>query len=159
MARVNVTKLITDTNTTAQVDKPAPAPARKGAREPTRKATDSTDKPTRATRRRTAAPAPQKASQAATEQPAGKRSGQASSDPPEPDGIPGEKRITLPLWHSLWRALQLARVDDGVDTTVRIRAMVELWEHDTRVRARVDKLAKQRASTLPRGRPRREDRT
>lgn len=158
MARVNVTKLITDN--TPPADKPAPTPARKGTRKATRKATDSHDTPTRATRRRTAAPAPQKASQAATGRPAGKRaSGQASSDPPEPDGIPGEKRITLPLWHSLWRALQLARVDDGVDTTVRIRAMVELWGHDTRVRARVDKLAKQRASTLPRGRPRREDRT
>lgn len=74
--------------------------------------------------------------------------------PDQPDGIPGEKRISLPLWQHLWRALSLARLDDGVDTTVRIRSMIELWEHDPRVRAKVDKLALQRASTMHRGRPR-----
>lgn len=88
------------------------------------------------------------------QQPAGRKVAARPAAPPLPEGVPGEKRITLPLWHSLWRALRLANVDDGIDTTVRIRSMIELWEHDPRLRARVDKLARDRAASLSRGRPR-----
>lgn len=142
MARVNVTKLITDDPPTQQAPTPTPdAPSK-------------TQKPQRRPRSSTQPKAAPTAPQEAT-QPPETRPKQRPSDPPEPDGIPGEKRITLPLWASLWRALQLARVDDGIDTTIRIRTMIELWVHDDRIRARVDKLAKQRATTLSRGRPRR----
>jgi hypothetical protein len=70
-----------------------------------------------------------------------------------PRAIPAPERITLPMWTELHRALALARIEDRVDTTVRIRAMIELWHHDARLRARVDRLAKNRSSSLHRGRP------
>lgn len=65
------------------------------------------------------------------------------------------KRHTLTLTPEQDRALKLARVDDDIDTTTRIRAMIELWEHDSRLRRRVDQLAKQRSAELVRHRPRR----
>lgn len=147
MARVNVTKLITSDTTDAPTPPDqAPAPGRKTAPKTAQKPTTRPSDPKpRATPVR-----PQKATQ-----PAETGSQRRPSDPPEPDGIPGEKRITLPLWETLWRALQLARIDDGIDTTIRLRTMIEIWAHDDRIRTRVNKLAKQRASTLSRGRPRR----
>jgi hypothetical protein len=145
MARVNVTELITKDTTTPTQQTPTPPPdAPPKAQKPKRR-------PSSSTQLKAASTAPQEATQASETGPK-----QRPSDPPEPEGIPGEKRITLPLWQTLWRALQLARVDDGIDTTIRIRSMIELWVHDDRIRARVDKLAKQRASTLSRGRPRRD---
>lgn len=77
-------------------------------------------------------------------------------DPPEPQGIVGEKRINLPLQTELHRALSQARVDDGVEATIRLRAMIELWRHDERLRKRVDRLATKRATTIQRGRPRKD---
>jgi hypothetical protein len=40
------------------------------------------------------------------------------------------------------RALDMARVDDGIEATARLRAMTQLWIEDERLRARVDKLAR-----------------
>ena len=40
------------------------------------------------------------------------------------------------------RALDLARVEDGIEATARLRAMTQLWIEDERVRTRVDKLAR-----------------
>jgi hypothetical protein len=40
------------------------------------------------------------------------------------------------------RALDLARVEDGIEATARLRAMTQLWMEDERLRARVDKLAR-----------------
>jgi hypothetical protein len=40
------------------------------------------------------------------------------------------------------RALELARVDDGIEVTARLRAMITLWQDDPKLRARVDKLAR-----------------
>ncbi|WP_275128079.1 hypothetical protein [Streptomyces monomycini] len=37
--------------------------------------------------------------------------------------------------------LKLAGVEDGIDTTARIRAMIALYEEDERLRRRVDKMA------------------
>jgi hypothetical protein len=39
------------------------------------------------------------------------------------------------------RALEQARVDDGIQATARLRAMVALWMTDDRIKAKVDKLA------------------
>jgi hypothetical protein len=145
MARVNVTELITKDTPTPTQQTPTPPPdAPPKAQKPKRR-------PSSSTQLKAAPTAPQEATQSPETGPK-----QRPSDPPEPEGVPGEKRITLPLWQALWRALQLARVDDGIDTTIRIRSMIELWVHDDRIRTRVDKLAKQRASTLSRGRPRRD---
>jgi len=147
MGRVSAPSLIT-TKTKKPATTPAPAPPTQRRR--SRKATTKTGA--------AGADPEQETSSAGAEteqQPAGKRVAAARpATPPLPDGIPGEKRITLPLWHSLWRALRLANVDDGIDTTVRIRSMIELWEHDPRLRARVDRLARDRAASLARGRPR-----
>ncbi|MEV5880713.1 hypothetical protein AB0L75_42385 [Streptomyces sp. NPDC052101] len=51
-------------------------------------------------------------------------------------------RITFTTTPEQRRALELAKVDDGIDKTARIRAMVALWEQDDRLRRRVDKLAR-----------------
>jgi hypothetical protein len=40
------------------------------------------------------------------------------------------------------RALELARVEDGIVATARIRAMIQLWQEDERLRARVNKRAR-----------------
>jgi hypothetical protein len=39
------------------------------------------------------------------------------------------------------RALEQARVDDRIETTARIRAMIRLWQEDEQFRARVNELA------------------
>lgn len=151
MPRVNAPQAINAATAKNTAAPPPATPAPPRTRTPRKASSSAKTAPAAPTkgRRRGAA---QEAAQAPV-QPAGRESARPST-PPAPDGLPGEKRITLPLWHSLWRSLQLARVDDSIDTTVRIRAMVELWEHDPRIRARVDKLALERAATLSRGRPR-----
>lgn len=57
-----------------------------------------------------------------------------------PDKWPA--RISLTASADMKRALDLARVDDGIEATARIRAMIALWQSDERLRARVDKLAR-----------------
>lgn len=54
-----------------------------------------------------------------------------------------EKRVTLLLRTDDHRALAVARLDDGVDTNRRIRAMIRLWQEDPRLRARIDNLARE----------------
>lgn len=66
---------------------------------------------------------------------------------PQPPSKNG-KRVAVPMPKDMRDALALARVDDDIEATVRIRAMVELWMHDERLRARVDKLAKTRSAEL-----------
>ncbi len=67
---------------------------------------------------------------------------------PDPDPVPAAKvpawdaRISLTATAEMKRALDLARVEDGIEATARIRAMITLWQEDPRLRARVDKLAK-----------------
>lgn len=53
------------------------------------------------------------------------------------------KRMTLPLTVEDHRALRVAHLDDGVEATARLRAMLALWQQDERLRARIDKLARQ----------------
>lgn len=59
-----------------------------------------------------------------------------------PPGTKFDARMSLTLSPDQKRALDLARVDDGVEGTARIRAMIALWEGDERVRRRIDLLAK-----------------
>lgn len=51
-------------------------------------------------------------------------------------------RIPLNVDEEMRRALEQARLDDRIETTVRIRAMIQLWQEDERHRARVDKRAR-----------------
>jgi hypothetical protein len=51
-------------------------------------------------------------------------------------------RISLTTTPEMKRDLDMARVEDGVEATARIRAMISLWQDDPRLRARVDKLAR-----------------
>ena len=50
-------------------------------------------------------------------------------------------RINLTTTEAQKKALKLAGVEDGIDTTARIRAMIALWEEDERLRKRIDKAA------------------
>jgi hypothetical protein len=67
-------------------------------------------------------------------------------DPQEPRKNTG--RVAVPMPKDMRNDLALARIEDGVEATVRIRAMVELWQKDRRLRQRVDKLAKVRSAEL-----------
>jgi hypothetical protein len=62
------------------------------------------------------------------------------------------RRVHVPLPENLFRYLKRANAEDDIDTTVRIRAMIELYEHDERHRTRVDKIAKKRNDELIRHR-------
>lgn len=57
------------------------------------------------------------------------------------------KRVGLYLHPDDFRALGMAKLDDGADANARLRAMIALWRHNDRYRAAVDKLAR----TAPRG--------
>jgi hypothetical protein len=50
-------------------------------------------------------------------------------------------RFTLTISTEQKRALLLAKADDGIDGTYRLRALLDLWTRDQRLRSRVDKLA------------------
>ena len=52
-------------------------------------------------------------------------------------------RVTLPLTVDQWQALKQARIEDEIEHSYRVRAAVMLWMEDERLRARIDKLAKQ----------------
>ena len=58
----------------------------------------------------------------------------------KPDRWPA--RISMTASPEMKRALDLARLNDGIEVTARIRAMITLWQEDRRLRARVDKLAR-----------------
>jgi len=51
-------------------------------------------------------------------------------------------RISMTASPEMKRELELARLDDGIEVTARLRAMITLWQTDVRLRARVDKLAR-----------------
>ncbi|MFF9908768.1 hypothetical protein ACF1HU_35810 [Streptomyces olivaceus] len=51
-------------------------------------------------------------------------------------------RITFTTTEQQRRSLEQAKVEDRIDKTARLRAMVALWEQDERLRKRVDKLAR-----------------
>lgn len=57
------------------------------------------------------------------------------------------KRVGLYLHPDDFRALGMAKLDDGADANARIRAMIALWRANDRYRAAVDRLAR----TAPRG--------
>jgi hypothetical protein len=53
-----------------------------------------------------------------------------------------DARMSMTLSKEMKRALDLARADDGIEGTARLRAMIRLWQQDERHRRRVDRLAK-----------------
>lgn len=58
---------------------------------------------------------------------------------------PGEKwsaRISMTASREMKRQLELARLDDGIEVTARLRAMIQLWQDDPQLRGRVDELAR-----------------
>lgn len=62
-----------------------------------------------------------------------------------PPGKPTEKwpaRISMTASREMKRELEAARIDDGIEVTARLRAMISLWQSDPELRARVDELAR-----------------
>lgn len=62
------------------------------------------------------------------------------SDPPKAKEWP--VRIPLNVDDEMRRALEQARVDDRIETTARIRAMIHLWQVDEQFRGQVNELAR-----------------
>lgn len=135
---------------------PAPRPTTAPATEPATDAPAAADPASRPARKRATRKAPETAAQTPAEAPAAASQDDVPVDAPAARTAPkvltaastGEaKRVGLYLHPDDFRALALARLDDGVDANARLRAMIALWRHDDRVRARVDRLAR----TVPRG--------
>ncbi len=74
--------------------------------------------------------------------------GPAGGEIRQPDSTPakpGEKwpaRISMTASREMKRDLEAARLDDGIEVTARLRAMITLWQKDPALRVRVDELAK-----------------
>ncbi|MGH3353346.1 MAG: hypothetical protein ACRDPS_21975 [Nocardioides sp.] len=106
-----------------------PAPAKKATRSPRKKSTATPAKKTTARK------------------PAAKKPAAPAEPEAEPLRVKGvdtadAKRASLYLHPDDYRALQLAKLDDGADLNSRMRAMIALWQHNARFRAAVDRLAK-----------------
>lgn len=67
----------------------------------------------------------------------------AAMPPEQPRAVTYSERINLTTTPEQNRALNLARVEDGIDKTARLRAMIALWQQDERIRKRIDKLARE----------------
>jgi hypothetical protein len=104
----------------AEVPQEAPAPARK-----------------RAPRKLAAVPA-----DAPTDAPEGEKAPRPAPRVLTADSTGDAKRVGLYLHPDDFRALGMAKLDDGADANARIRAMIALWRHNDRYRAAVDKLAR-----------------
>lgn len=61
-----------------------------------------------------------------------------------PPRLPSEytARMDLTVTPAMKRALAQARLDDGTEATARIRAMIDLWQHDGALRVRVNQRAR-----------------
>jgi hypothetical protein len=70
---------------------------------------------------------------------------EATAAPP-PDDRPRAAawpvRVPLNVDEGMRRALEEARVEDRIETTARIRAMIHLWQSDAAFRERVNELAR-----------------
>jgi hypothetical protein len=65
----------------------------------------------------------------------------ATPQPAEPKEPTWDARMSLTLRRDMKRALDIARADDGIEGTARIRAMIALWQQDDRLRRRIDREA------------------
>lgn len=129
-------------STPAAKKAPAKAPAKKAPATPA--SSDLAARMAGLTAQRSPATAPARTAGKA----AGKTTGEGRKAPaPMPATVPSgptyPKRMTLPLTVEDHRALRVAHLDDGVEATARLRAMLALWQQDERLRARIDKLARQ----------------
>lgn len=67
------------------------------------------------------------------------------------------QRVEVTMPPSMWRALNLAAIDDRIKTIARLRGLIDMWHTDPDFAKRVDKLAKQRNQELIRHRWSSED--
>jgi hypothetical protein len=69
---------------------------------------------------------------------------QASAGSPvdQPKAEKWPSRISMTASRDMKRNLEAARLDDGIEVTARLRAMITLWQEDPQLRARVDELAR-----------------
>jgi hypothetical protein len=63
-----------------------------------------------------------------------------AADEPKAEKWPA--RISMTASRDMKRQLEQARLDDGIEVTARLRAMITLWLDDPQLRARVDELAR-----------------
>jgi hypothetical protein len=54
-----------------------------------------------------------------------------------------DERVNLPLDAKRFTDLGMAKLHDRIDTTIRLRAMIDLWTTDPRIRAKVDSRARE----------------
>jgi hypothetical protein len=51
-------------------------------------------------------------------------------------------RLSITTTPAQVQALRAARLADGIQATARLRAMIDLWERDPKIRERIDKIAR-----------------
>lgn len=64
-----------------------------------------------------------------------------AAEQPKPQRYPN--RFSLPLTDEQHKALIMARAEDGIEGSYRVRAALSLWLEDDRLRKRIDKLARE----------------
>lgn len=154
MARFNVSKAVTEARTVASDSDTLQESTETSASKPTSKGSDADSKPAGKERARSGSTSKKPGRTAkGTQTEQSPTQDHDLSEPLPDEGKPkppskNGKRVAVPMPKDMRDALALARVDDDIEATVRIRAMVELWMHDERLRARVDKLAKTRSAEL-----------
>jgi hypothetical protein len=79
---------------------------------------------------------------AAPERPRSQRRTSGRAVAPADDGVSYPRRVTLPLTDDDYKALKRAHLDDDVNTVTRLRAMVDLWQTNSRVREQIDRHAR-----------------
>jgi hypothetical protein len=128
----------------AQAPRPKPGPGQ-GEDRPARKSRFQTvASPSAPTAEAVVQPAPQ-APAAAPAQPApaaAEAAPRARHATAEPKAPAWDARMSLTLSKEMKRALDIARAEDGIEGTARIRAMIALWESDERLRKRIDREAR-----------------
>lgn len=51
-------------------------------------------------------------------------------------------RISMTASREMKHELEAARLDDGIEVTARLRAMITLWQEDPQLRIRIDTIAR-----------------
>jgi hypothetical protein len=134
---------VTDLDDQAEAEQPAAAPRKTSPRKKSAPAKKTTAK--RTTAKKSAAKTP------ATKTP-------AAEAKPEPEPIrvlvpdsADAKAASLYLHMDDFKALGMAKLEDGIQLNDRVRAMIALYRGNQRFRAQVDKLAKNAKGTTRRG--------
>ncbi len=115
---------------------PGPRPAADHEQDPAGPSADQSTAAPGRSRSSTSSSSSRSSTSSRRQQPAARKPPAAASPPAF------ERRLTLPLTPELDKALKLAKIEDGIDTATRLRAMIGVYLEKERYRASVDNRAR-----------------